>query len=110
MTDGGEESEEERVLVRDLLLKKGVVVKVSSEETDVKTAAEIWNQKNKLIGEHHINKLPHNRFLRHNVCQVQRTLRSRIHCFIIQPMSLSKLKAKKTKEKTRAVASGQTTP
>ena len=50
--DGKVKGEEEAVKLRELLLKKGVVMRTSSEETDLREAVQMWNGRNKDLGEY----------------------------------------------------------
>ena len=47
---GKETEDEESVKMRELLLVKGVVMKMSSEETDLGEAVRMWNDRNKNLG------------------------------------------------------------
>ena len=50
--DGKEKKEEEAVKMRELLEKKGVVMRISSEETELGEAVRMWNDRNKNLGEY----------------------------------------------------------
>ena len=49
--DGKEAEDEESVKMRELLLLKGVVMRISPEETDLREAVWRWNGRNKNLGE-----------------------------------------------------------
>ena len=48
----GKKKEEEAVRVRELLEKKGVVMRMSSEEIDLEEAVRMWNARNKNLSEY----------------------------------------------------------
>ena len=50
-SDGKETEDEESVKMRELLLLKGVVMRISPEETDLREAVWRWNGRNKNLGE-----------------------------------------------------------
>ena len=50
--DGIEKKEEEAVKMKELLEKKGVIMRMSSEETDLGEAVRMWNDRNKNLGEY----------------------------------------------------------
>ena len=50
--DVGEEREEEGAeLVRTLIRKRGVLVKLLHNEDDLRSAVQLWNEKNENLGE-----------------------------------------------------------
>ena len=48
---GGYKEGEKSVKIRELLLKKGLVLRMGSEETDLGEAVRMWNQRNENLGE-----------------------------------------------------------
>ena len=46
------ENEEESVKLRKLLLRKGLVLRMGPEETDLREAVRMWNQRNENLGEY----------------------------------------------------------
>ena len=51
--DAGEEREEEAAeLVRTLIEKRGVIVKPLDNDNDLRSAVQLWNEKNKNLGEY----------------------------------------------------------
>ena len=46
------ENEEESVKLRNILLRKGLVLRMGSEETDLREAVRVWNQRNENLGEY----------------------------------------------------------
>jgi len=44
------ENEEESVKLRNILLRKGLVLRMGSEETDLREAVRVWNQRNENLG------------------------------------------------------------
>merc|ERR1712210_430060 len=44
------ENEEESVKLRNILLRKGLVLRMGSEETDLGEAVRVWNQRNENLG------------------------------------------------------------
>ena len=46
------EKEEESVKLRKILLRKGLVLRMGSEETDLREAVRVWNERNENLGEY----------------------------------------------------------
>ena len=46
------ENEEESVKLRNILLRKGLVLRMGPEETDLGEAVRVWNQRNENLGEY----------------------------------------------------------
>ena len=45
-------NEEESVKLRNILLRKGLVLRMGPEETDLREAVRVWNQRNENLGEY----------------------------------------------------------
>ena len=45
-------NEEESVKLRNILLRKGLVLRMGSEETDLREAVRVWNERNENLGEY----------------------------------------------------------
>ena len=46
------ENEEESVKLRNILLRKGLVLRMGPEETDLREAVRVWNERNENLGEY----------------------------------------------------------
>ena len=46
------ENEEESVKLRSILLRKGLVLRMGPEETDLREAVRVWNERNENLGEY----------------------------------------------------------
>ena len=69
----GKGSEEESAVVRKILENKGLVVRESSEETELMPAILSWNEKNKQLCKYsHLSCLFHTR----NLCQSKQALQA----------------------------------
>ena len=62
--DGKENGEDETMKLRELLLKKGVIMWMSSEEKDLGEAVRMWNGRNKNLGGY--GQFLHGALLNHN--------------------------------------------